>query len=124
MIKRGFVVLFVMLLIAGIVAAQRLGVHSIRYDEVVKAGDEMEFFVSVINQDNHDVNDVHVEIMAPEGPDILSVQDVDEINAGDTASFILPTYVPRDSPPGDYYVRFSIGDGDEPRVVYRIVTVI
>jgi uncharacterized membrane protein len=126
MVKRGLYIAFVViavLMVAGIVAAERLGVRSIRYDDIVTAGDEAVFYVSVINQGDHDADDVHVEVMSPDGLDLFAGDGMDRLHDGDAASFVMPAYVPMGTAPGDYYVRFTIGDKDDERHVYRIITI-
>jgi uncharacterized membrane protein len=119
-----WLVLMLSLLCIACVSAQDIGVRSIRYDEAVRPGDDVFFYVSVVDQGAKDLHDVRLDITSPDGIDLFGTAGEFDVDRNDAESFIAPVYVPYDTPQGDYYVRFTIRDDkDNVRRVYRVLSV-
>jgi len=120
MSKKSIIMMLVLLVMASsVMAEEKVGIRSIRFDEVARAGTELPFFVSVADIYHRNLDDVHVTIDSPDIDIYMDSQAID-IRAGRAGSFIIPVDIPWYIPAGDYMIRFTIRYGDdEQRSYYR-----
>ena len=116
-------ILALMVLTAVVVAGEKINLRSIGYDEVAYAGTEIPVFVAIRNVGDSKLEDVQVKIDSPD-LDIFSVSHSVDIRRTDHESYVLPVYIPQNTPAGDYTLRIRISDDqDEKRTYYRFISI-
>ena len=116
-------ILALMILTAVVVAAEKINLRSIGYDEVAYAGTEIPVFVAIKNIGDSKLEDVQVKIDSPD-LDIFSVSHSVDIRRTDYESYVLLVYIPQDTPAGDYTLRIRVSDDqDEKRTYYRFISI-
>jgi hypothetical protein len=101
----------------------RLQVDRIRWDEKVKAGENLELTVDLENNGDIDLGSVSVQVIIPE----LGIRErigPFDIDKDKNEYKKISVYIPKNTKPGDYEVRISISNDKVRRIKHRVITVI
>ncbi|MFH1511609.1 MAG: Ig-like domain-containing protein, partial [Candidatus Woesearchaeota archaeon] len=113
----------VVLVSVGEAAYQELFVENIRFNEVARAGDTVLITVNFENSGNIEMKGVKVNALVLD----LAISDSAgpfKLHAGQSVSKELYLYIPPETRPGVYDIRFTINNANERRVKHRAIVVV
>ena len=109
-------IFFVILLVLGLIGMIR--------DNGPANGDDLFFMhVNVVNDGEKDLDDLSVRLLIYDLGIIFQSRSFD-LNDGDTEGKIIFWDVPKNTPPGDYWVRVTVSNDDVREVKHRIITIV
>jgi uncharacterized membrane protein len=117
---RGFV-LFLLIVFAASVMAEKVELRRTLIDDFAKPGEMVPVLVSVRNADDTEADDVQVRLESPDYG-LLAVSQVQDIDEGESGSFWLMVEIPREAS-GDMPFSIVIKSDDDSRRYYRWISV-
>ena len=102
---------------------ESLFVRSIRMDEIVNAGEQLNVFVTLKDDGTKDMKGIKITVLIPDLGIIRSVGPF-SVKQGQDISKQITLDIPADTVPGKYDVRITMNNDEERRVKYREVTIV